>query len=209
MSEPTDTPKRPEKLGCGSAVYGWSSSRYNGGSACNGDGEGKWGAGSRTGGHWISARAWNEMPCHTDGVSSVTPVHVDSDVTQGVGLGVKRKAMSRTRRAGQAVVSPVRFGDMTWSAWAPTAYKLWGRARNKVKFFWLQVPRSESGILQQGSDQGECSGRAWQRLNIGGGHLNCGQWGAGGQGDAGTHGEVISAALAYFSDWQEPSLQSW
>lgn len=82
----------------------------NNGSGCNRDGESSW-----SGGHPISAKVLNEISCDTSGMLSIRPIHVDTDVTQGIGLGVKRKAMSHMRRAGQAVLSLASLRDMNLS----------------------------------------------------------------------------------------------
>lgn len=88
----------------GRAIPGNAESGYNG------DGESSW-----SGRHQISARVLNETSCHTGGLLSIRPIRVDTEVTQGIGLGVKRKAMSHMRRAGQAVLSLARFRDMNLS----------------------------------------------------------------------------------------------
>lgn len=79
----------------------------NNGSGCNRDGASSW-----SGGHPVSAKILNETSCNTSGMLSIRTIHVDTDVTQGIGLGVKRKAMSHMRRAEQAVLSLARLRDM-------------------------------------------------------------------------------------------------
>lgn len=73
-----------------------------------------------------------------------------------VGLGVKRKARSQMRKTEQVLLSWAVFRDMKANTWDHVAYTLYGRVRNEIKFFWLQVQSyfnwhyslSESSFLQ-------------------------------------------------------------